>query len=102
MQKSKVFFSKGCKVRDKIAGILGVPIGCLPLKCLGLPLTISYPKARNFSSLIDKVRGRTKGWNLNHLSMAGKIELTKCVLRSLIWLLGLFLPTSLFNFEGIR
>ena len=53
-QKSKVFLSKGCKVKDEIAAILGVPIGCLPLKYLGLPLTISYPKARHFLHLLTR------------------------------------------------
>ena len=57
----KAFFSKGCKNKDELADILGVPIGCFPIKYLGQPLTSSYPKARQFSPLIDKVKRRIEG-----------------------------------------
>jgi len=63
--KSKVFFSKECRNKDKIVSILGVSVGSLPIKYLGLPLPSVYPKTRHFSSLIDKVRGRIEGWQLS-------------------------------------
>jgi len=55
-QKSKVFFSQGCRDKLDIANVLGIPLGSLPIKYLGLPLSIYNPKPRYFSSLIDKMR----------------------------------------------
>jgi len=83
-QKSKVFFSKGCKNKEVIAEIVGVLIGSLPMKYLGLPLTSIYPKARHFSPLIDKVRSYIEGWQLQYLSVAGRAELIKRVLHNVI------------------
>ena len=65
--KSKVFFSKGCRDKESIAAILGVPISSLPISYLGLPLSSVYPKPRHFSPLIDKVRSRIEGWRLHSL-----------------------------------
>jgi len=93
-QKSKAFFSKGCKFKEEISSILGVSIGNFPIKYLGLPLSRVYPKTRMFSPLIDKVRDRTEGWQLGTLSFAGRAELTRCVLHNLIgyWVYAFKLP----------
>jgi len=83
-QKSKVFFSKGCKYKEEIASTLGIFIGSLPIKYLGLPLSYIYPKARHFSPLIDKVRSRIDGWQLQFLSFAWRAELIKGVLHNML------------------
>jgi len=87
--KSKCFFSKGCRNKDELAEILGVPIGYLPIRYLGLPLSCNYPKARHFLPIINKVRRRIEGWQLNYLSTAGRIELVKSVLQQYEKLLGI-------------
>jgi len=79
-QTSKLFLSKGCSNKEILASILGVNLGSMPMKYLGLPLTSEYPKAQHFAALVDATRRRVDGWNLNLLSFPGRIELVKSVL----------------------
>ena len=62
--------------------ILNIAIGKLPVKYLGLPPLIQYPKARHLAPLIDKVRGKIEGWQSQCLSYVGRLELIKTVLYS--------------------
>ena len=57
-QKSKLFFSKGCKKRDDIADLRGVSIGFLHIKYMGLPLSFVYPKA----FLLSHWQGQKQNW----------------------------------------
>ena len=83
--------------RDETAVLLGFSIGSFPIKYLGLPLSSVYPKARYFSPLIDKVRNKIDGWQLNFLSFAGRAELIKGVLHNLLsyWVFSFKFPTSI-------
>ena len=94
--KSKVYFSRSCRNKNDLADILGVSISTIPSKYLGLPLTISYIKARHFAPLIDKCRSRVEGWMLKKLSFAGIVELIKTVLHNTLsyWALSFKLPES--------
>jgi len=67
--KSKVFFPpcEVCRNKESIAEILGVSIGSLLIRYLGLPLSSVYPKPRHYSPLIDKVMGQIEGWQLHYL-----------------------------------
>ena len=92
-----VYFNKGCKFVLEVAHSLGVPIGTLPAKYLGLPLSKNYPATRLFSPLIDKVRARIESWNLQSLSIAGRAELIKSVLQNMIsyWIFSFKLPVAI-------
>ncbi|XP_020271020.1 uncharacterized protein LOC109846208 [Asparagus officinalis] len=81
-KKSKVFFSRGCSNKTKLCSIVEMSRGSLPVKYLGLPLSINYPKAKNFFPLIDKIRYTIEGWITHSLSFAGRLELIKSVLFS--------------------
>jgi len=83
-RNGKVFFRKGYRDKLDIANVLGIPLGSLPIKYLGLPLFISYPKPRHFSSLIDKMRTRIDGWMVKSLSAAGRAELIRSVLHNIL------------------
>jgi len=72
-KKSKVFFSKGCKAKAQIANMLGVCSGSLPIRYLGLPVSVSYPKARHSAPSVDKVREKVEGWMAKALSMSGRV-----------------------------
>ena len=52
--KSKLFVSQGCKHKEELASLIGVPLGFLPIKYSGLPLSHNYLKPKDFSPLIDK------------------------------------------------
>ena len=88
------FFRKGCKNKDELATILSVPISCLPIKYLCLLLTSFYPKARQFSPLIDRVKGIIEGWQLGHRLWLGELNLLNVFY--IIWLaIGLSLSSCL-------
>ena len=82
--------------RESIAEILGVTIGCLPFKYLGLPLSSVYAKTRHYSSLVDKFRGKIEGWQLNQLSFVGRAELIKGVLHNVLsyWMFTFRTPNT--------
>ena len=48
VDKSKLFFSKECKAKEELSSIIGIPIGKLPIKNPGLPLSHNYLKAKDF------------------------------------------------------
>ncbi|XP_058077435.1 uncharacterized protein LOC131225851 [Magnolia sinica] len=50
---------------------------------LGVPLSVGRLKSSAFQPLVDKVRGRIKGWTARILSQAGRMVLIKHVLSSI-------------------
>jgi hypothetical protein len=77
--KSRIYFSKGCSNKGELTSILKINEGKLPVKYLGLPLSIVYPKANHFLPLIDKLRSLVDGWKSQMLNFAGRLELIKSV-----------------------
>jgi len=63
-----------------LAATIGVPLGHLPIKYLGLPLSQNYLKAKDFTPLLDKFKMKVEGWMSKLLSFAGRVELVKTVL----------------------
>jgi len=61
-EKRKVFFSNDKGHKEELKAAIGVYEGKLPIKYLGIPLSVNYLKARNYTSLIDKCRGRIEDW----------------------------------------
>ncbi|XP_020266328.1 uncharacterized protein LOC109841800 [Asparagus officinalis] len=103
-KKSKLFFSKGCNYIGVLSSIVGISIGNLPMKYLGLPLSAKYPKAKDFLPLIDKIRYKIEGWMTHSLSFAGRLELVKAVLfsTSAYWYFVYKFPISIVqNLESI-
>ena len=94
--KIKLFMNMGCKNRTTLANLLGVSIGNLPMKYLGLPLTSVYPKPKHYATLLDATRNKVDGWSLNLLSFPGRIELIKSVLHNLLsyWVLTFRIPST--------
>ena len=68
--KSKIFFSRGCNNKDALKEAIGIVEGRMPTKYLGIPLSVNYLKAKNYSALIDKCRGGIEaGWLQLYLSL---------------------------------
>ena len=95
-QKGKVFLAKVVNIKIKLLTLMGVPIGTLSVRYIDLPLTSLYPKTRHFFPLINKVRGRIEGWELNSVSFAGRTEMVKCVLHNVVsyWAFSFKLPNT--------
>lgn len=82
--KSRLFCSKGCQSPRLLSQKLKVPLGRFPIKYLGLPLSVVYPKARDFAPLVNKCRRAMEGWATKLLSMAGRAELIRTVIHNII------------------
>lgn len=80
--KSKIYFSKGCTRKEELCAMIGINEGKLPVRYLGLPLFVTYPKARNFLPLIDKLRAKVDGWSAHMLNFEGRIQFIRSVLFS--------------------
>ena len=78
--KSRIFFRKRVQGEKGTHFNMGISESVLPIRYLGLPLTIQYPKAVHFLSLIDKLRAKIEGWMLHNPSFAGRLEPIKSVL----------------------
>jgi len=65
--KSKIIFRKTCLNKDFLSRLISIPEGFLPCKYLGLPLSINYLKAKDYSSLIDKCKAKLEGWSSHPL-----------------------------------
>ncbi|KAJ6847196.1 uncharacterized protein M6B38_285315 [Iris pallida] len=86
--KSKVYFNSSCTLKEERALELGVEKGDLPVKYLGVPLSVNYAKDRDCQSLVDFAQRRVEGWQAAGLSFGGRIELVRSVISAiaLFWL----------------
>jgi len=74
-----------------------VPLGQLPIKYLGLPLSHNYFKATDFNPLVDKYRLKIEGWMAKLLSFTGRVECVKSVLTKFLsyWVQSFRIPNSI-------
>jgi len=94
--KSKIFFSKSCPNKTTLLQAAGMTEGKLPMKYIGIPLSINYLKARQYAGLIDRCREKVDGWMAKTLSYSGRIELIKSVIIGTIqyWVQAFNFPKS--------
>lgn len=65
-----------------IEQISGFTVELLPFIYLGAPIFRGRMKALYFDHLVDKLRHKLTGWNLNRLSHGGRLILVRSVLTS--------------------
>jgi hypothetical protein len=84
LQKSSIFFGKGCSNEKKNAlkNVLGISCEALSEKYLGLPTVVGRSKDGAFKHIPDRSRGKVHGWKGQGLSMEGKETLIKSVLQA--------------------
>lgn len=56
---------------------LGIKVRSLPVRYIGMPLTIKALSKQDYEPLIDKVRGRMLSWRNKCLTYAGRLQLIK-------------------------
>ena len=78
---------------------LGTPIGALPMRYLGLPLTASSLTSTDYLPIIEKVERQLEGWKARVLSRPGRLVLLRSVLMMIpIFYLSVFkLPRTVHN-----
>lgn len=74
----------------------GIVVGQLPIRYLGLPLTTKALTKADYEPLIDKVRTRMLSWTNKSLSYAGRLQLIKSVISSIVnfWSQAFILPMA--------
>lgn len=81
--KSTVFAAGADKERlQEKAVSMGFSISGLPIKYLGLPLTIKIMTRNDYEPLIAKIKAWFQSWTSKSLSFAGRIMLIKSVIAS--------------------
>lgn len=95
LQKSMVFTS-GIKSQTQaaISCILGMQLGTLPIKYLGVPLTTGKLSHDNCRPLLDRLSAKVNSWSCKVLSYVAKVLLTNTVLTAIVryWTASLLLP----------
>jgi hypothetical protein len=84
MDKSSIFFSKGCPgvVKEGIKAVLDVQRETLSEKYLGMPSDVGRSKSGAFKYLKDRVWKKVLGWMEQLLSVGGKEILIKSVAQA--------------------
>ncbi|XP_060201922.1 uncharacterized protein LOC132630358 [Lycium barbarum] len=78
--KSAVYFGGVCQAsQHSILHHLGVGLGELPFKYLGIPLSTKV-SILQWKPLIDKITARVSSWTAEKLSYAGRVQLVQTVL----------------------
>ena len=63
---------------------INIAVGQLPIRYLGLPLTTKALSTEDYEPLIDKIRTRMLSWTNKSLSYAGRLQLIKSVISSIL------------------
>lgn len=95
LQKSMIFTSGlNSQAQVAIAHILGMQVGTLPIKYLGVPLITGNLSHANCLSLLDRLSAKVNSWTTKVLSYGGKVLLINTVLIAIIryWTASLLLP----------
>jgi hypothetical protein len=84
LQKSSLFFGKGCgqNIKVDLKNQIGIQCEALSERYLGLPTVVGRSKWGAFKHLTDRSRGKVSGWKGQGLSKAGKEVLVKSVLQA--------------------
>ena len=77
--KSKTWFSPRTprRIKDQVAGILGLPTTDRIGTYLGTPIFTTRRTTSSYQYLVDNIRKRIEGWQARYLSMAGRATLIK-------------------------
>lgn len=78
------------------AEVRGLSVGSLPFRYLGLPLMYKAWTRLDYEPLIDRIRSRFLSWSHRSLSFAGRLQLIKTVISSVInsWCTAFILPKA--------
>ncbi|KAK1302467.1 hypothetical protein QJS10_CPB12g00823 [Acorus calamus] len=95
-EKSQVFLSSSFSDACSFLDLVGIAVGTLPVRYLGLPLIDRSLTHSACLPLLDKLRKRFAGWKGHLLTFAGRVELAKTVLNSLqiFWSAAFLLPQN--------
>jgi hypothetical protein len=67
-----------------LVNLIGFNTGSMPFNYLGVPIFKGKPKARYFYSIADKIKAKLSAWKASLLSIAGRVQLVKSVIQSML------------------
>jgi hypothetical protein len=67
-----------------IVQLLNFQIGSLPFNYLGVPIFKGKPKVCYLQAIADKIKLKLSAWKASLLSMAGRVQLVKAVIQSMM------------------
>jgi hypothetical protein len=69
---------------DLIVQLLNFNLGSLPFSYLGVPMFKGKPKTIHLQPIADKIRMKLSAWKASLLSIAGRVQLVKAVIQSML------------------
>lgn len=84
---NKSFFFAGGVSQNRLGhftNVLGFNVGTLPFTYLGAPIFKGKPKVVHFQPIADKVKNKLGTWKAALLSIAGRVQLVKSVIQSML------------------
>jgi len=69
---------------NTLINLLGFSIGSLPFTYLGVPIFKGKPKAAYMQPIADKIKLKLSAWKASLLSIAGRAQLVKSVIHSML------------------
>jgi hypothetical protein len=83
--KSTIFSGSITRGRlNLIVNLLNFQIGSLPFNYLGIPIFRGKPKVCWLQPIADKIHAKLSAWKASLLSMAGRIQLVRSVIQSML------------------
>lgn len=79
-------------IYDMLSSTLAMPVMTFPFTYLGAPLAKGKYKKLLFAPVIDKIRVKLLGWNLDLLSQGSRLTLIKIVLNAPVYLIQTLNP----------
>lgn len=76
---------------------LNIPLGVLPFKYLGMPLSAKKRTYIQCKPLLERITGKLQGWTNKLLSHGGKMKLVQAVIQGMLafWAQVFILPKKL-------
>jgi hypothetical protein len=76
--------------------LLNFNLGSLPFTYLGVPIFKGKPKSIWLQPITDKIHSKQSAWKASLLTMAGRVQLVRAVIQSMLTSITLYSwPTSL-------
>jgi hypothetical protein len=69
---------------SQIVNLLGFSLGTLPFTYLGAPIFKGKSKSIYFQPIADRIRSKLANWKASLLSIAGRVQLVKSVVQSML------------------
>lgn len=83
-EKSSASFSKSITRKKTLLDLMEGPEGRLPFTYLGAPIFKGVSKGIYFNITVDKISSKFASWKRMLLTLAGKLQLVKLVVQSMM------------------